>query len=66
MPSNKPQPTERLESCCKPRCKLVLFETQPPLLPTEPTIERYTTANRKVFERHVQPMGVATWYQVVR
>jgi len=60
------QENERLELHGKPRARIMLFETQQPLLPDAPTIYRYTTARKVVFEEHVAPNGVHTWYKVCK
>ena len=55
---------ERLHPVPKPAALVHLFETQMPLTPDGITVERYTTANHYIFERHIAPSGVEHWFLV--
>jgi hypothetical protein len=44
----------------------VLFETQLPLTPDAPTVYRYSTARGVIFEEHVAPSGVHTWWKEIK
>ncbi len=41
----------------------MLFETQLPLTPDAPTIYRYSTSRGVIFEQHVHPSGVRSWWK---
>jgi hypothetical protein len=55
---------ERLILHAAPRARIVRFETQPPLIEGEPIIERYATAHKVIFEKHIYPTGKILWYKV--
>lgn len=57
---------EKLVLVSPPRARIVLFETQPRLVPDAPTIERYSTANKVIFEKHSWADGRVCWYKVKR
>jgi hypothetical protein len=59
----RPSTYQCLELHSKPRATIVLFETQLPLTPDAPTVYRYSTSRGTVFEEHVTPSGVHTWYK---
>lgn len=56
--------SEKLLPCCEPSAPVRLFETQPPLIPSGVTVERYTTANHYIFEKHIATNGVVHWFRV--
>lgn len=68
MPTRQALPTEktRLELHGKPKATIVLFETQLPLTPDAPTVYRYSTARGVIFEEHVAPSGVHTWWKEIK
>jgi hypothetical protein len=55
-----------LHVCAKPRARLYLIETQPPLIPEGVTVERYSTAHHFIFEKHIDQHGIVTWYKSAR
>jgi hypothetical protein len=54
----------RLVLHVKPKARLVRFETQEPLTENAPQIERYSTAHKVIFEKHIFPTGKVLWYKV--
>jgi len=48
----------------RPRARLILIETQPPLLPDGVTIKRWATVRGVVFEEHIAPNGVIHWFKI--
>jgi len=62
--SNRTANGERLVLHAPPQARVVLFETQQRLMPDAPVIERYSTAHKVVFERHVYLDGRVNWYKV--
>ena len=57
---------ERLLPCVAPRAVLALVETQAPLPGLGVTVERYSTAHRVIFEKHIYPSGAIHWFKVLR
>jgi hypothetical protein len=57
---------EWLTVCAEPHTVLKIIETQPPLFNDGVVVERYANHRGMIFERHLQPNGVATWYRVQR
>jgi hypothetical protein len=55
---------ERLVLHPRPRAALVKLETQEPLTEGAPRIERYSTAHKVIFEKHIFPTGKVPWYKV--
>ena len=54
---------EQLTVCAAPVSVLIPLETQPPLMPDAPIVERFTTKGGYIFEKHTKPSGVVTWYR---
>jgi hypothetical protein len=58
--------SERLTPVAAPGARIVLFETQPPLTPDGVTIERYTTSQHTIFEKHINADGVEHWFLLTK
>jgi hypothetical protein len=55
---------ERLILHPAPHAAVVKFEEQLPLMEGWPRIERYSTAHKVIFEKHIYPTGKVLWYKV--
>lgn len=55
---------QRRQVHSRPSARLILIETQLPLLPDGVTVKRWATVRGVVFEEHIAANGVVHWFKV--